>query len=199
MLHSKIGEQMIIPPDPATDPQVRQVPLTHPAQLPRTADPLDRGEHPQCHQDSRVDRIPPDSALDRLDPGIQPLQIERLNIPPDDPHSMIRRNQLVQRHRPPLDLLPLRPLHPSPTRRSGARRNGWKNWTARSGQRECHLQFCVHHPVLAPQAFFARLNLKKSRTRRVRCLWIIGTSATRRRPARRSVRSPGGRNGPSRR
>jgi hypothetical protein len=82
-----------------------------PAELPGTADGLDGGEHPQRHKDLRIDRIASDPTYDGLNPGLQRLQIERIDIRPDGLHAVIAGDQLIERGSPPLHLKPLRQLH----------------------------------------------------------------------------------------
>ena len=90
---AEVTEQMMIDPDAATDPHVRQIPLAQPVELPGTADPLDRREHPQRHQNLGIDRIPPGRPLDRLNLRRQRVQVERINIPPHHPRPNTTRER----------------------------------------------------------------------------------------------------------
>ena len=53
---AKVAEQVVVHADFPTDPQVGQVAFAKPSQVTGAADPFDDGEHPQRHQDLRIDR-----------------------------------------------------------------------------------------------------------------------------------------------
>ena len=114
---AEVAEQMIVHPHATTDPHVRQIAFAQTVQLPRAADPFNRSQHPQRHQNFGIDRIPTRLPFDRSNLGVQRTQIERVNIRPHRPRPMITGEQLIQRPRPPLHLPPLSPLHPHPTNR----------------------------------------------------------------------------------
>src|SRR5690606_10235658 len=112
---AKVGQQVIIHPDLAADPHVGQVALAQPPQMPGAADPLDRRQHPQGHQDLRIDGIPPRAPFDRLNLAVQRLEVERIDVRPNRPHAMILGDQLIERGVTPLNLKPLGTLDPNGT------------------------------------------------------------------------------------
>ncbi len=122
-----------------TRPQRRRQPRHHPPLAPQRPPPrhlpetwhqsqtlhlYSRSPLPPTYLPTPPNRcVGPGAFRRRLNLRISQSQIERLDIPSDAPHSMIRRNQPIDLHRSPLNLLPLRPLHPIPTRHNCAARN----------------------------------------------------------------------------
>ena len=112
MVGAKVAEQVIVHAHFPTDPQVGQVAFAEPSQVTGAADPFDDGEHPQRHQNLRIDRVSPDAPFHSPNLAIQRRQVERVDIRPNGSHAMIFGNHLIQGRIPPLNLIPLRPLHP---------------------------------------------------------------------------------------
>ena len=108
MVDAKVAECVIVDRHAPQNPQVDDVGLATAVQFAGAADSIERRLQPQGHEDLRGNGAAAGEAVRDTDLFIEGLQVERLHERPDDPHAVVRRQQLVEREELHLDLTTVR-------------------------------------------------------------------------------------------
>ena len=115
MVGAEVGEGVVVGGHVADDPLEGGVVPAEPVELPGAADALDGGVEPQRHEDLGVDGGAPGPPLDGLDAVVQGVEVEPLDVVPDDAGGMIAGDQGVERRGAEDDLLAVGRPEPRPT------------------------------------------------------------------------------------
>ena len=115
MVGAEVGEGVVVGGHVADDPLEGGVVAAKLVESPGAADALDGGVEPQRHEDLGVDGGPPGPALDGLDAVVQGVEVEPLDVGPDDAGGVIVGDQGVERCGAEDDLLAVGGPEPRPT------------------------------------------------------------------------------------
>jgi hypothetical protein len=96
---------VVIDRDIAANPLVGGMLAAEFIELAGAADPVDGGVEPKGHQDFGINGRTPGMPRHGLDEVVEGTEIRSLDIIPDDPRRMVRRNQYVDRRGPEDDLV----------------------------------------------------------------------------------------------
>ena len=135
MVGAEVGEGVVVGGHVADDPPEGGVFAAKPVELAGAADALDGGVELQRHEDFGADGGPPGPPLDGLDAVVQGVEVEPLDVVPDDAGGMIAWDQGVQGRGAEDDLVAVgRPEPwPSPSRVEWSKRasslpTSWSCW-----------------------------------------------------------------------
>ena len=111
-LRAEVGEHVVVHRDAAAQPLIGEVVLAETFQLPRAADPLERGEHPQRDEQPGIGGVATDMPLDGLDVGEPGVQVEAADQCPDRAGRGVGVEPFVERAPTVFDLIALRHAEP---------------------------------------------------------------------------------------